>query len=160
MRLQPQMAMIFDRVQNITQIQSLPEKGIADKSQEGACRSWHALDRHTVGDACTWPQELYGQDWKVSSKKDLEACNSSCLLVESKKPAYAVEGWVGAVGVPCAPVALMQLPAEETLCYSSPGGHTRLALHMVPNSHQNQDQSAVHTCCRSNKPNHSTIRKA
>jgi hypothetical protein len=62
MRLKPQMAKMFDRVQNITQIQSLPEKGIADKSQEGACRSWHALDMHTVGDACTWPQEMYGQD--------------------------------------------------------------------------------------------------
>jgi hypothetical protein len=36
--------------------------------------------------------DLYGQDWKVSSKKNLEPCNVLCLLVESKKPAYAVEG--------------------------------------------------------------------
>jgi hypothetical protein len=49
---------------------------VITSDQEVACRS---LD-------------LYGQDWKVSSKKNLKPCNVLCLLVESKKPAYAVEG--------------------------------------------------------------------
>jgi hypothetical protein len=66
-------------------------------------RSLQAIGRLHVGHGMPWISmqwrmqytgalDLYGQDWKVSSKKNLEPCNVSCLLVESKKPAYAVEG--------------------------------------------------------------------